>query len=123
MSTEKLRVDKWLWQARFFKTRTLAAAQVSGGHVRVNGTKIAKPAYQVSPGDVLTFVQGRAVRVVRIEALGQRRGPAPEAQALYSDLSPPAPPKPPTNPGYEGKGRPSGRERRQLDLSRTRHLE
>lgn len=123
MTKEKQRVDKWLWQARFFKTRTLAAAQVSGGHVRVNGAKIAKPAHQVATGDVLTFVQGRQVRVVRIENLGTRRGPASEAQALYSDLSPPPEPKSTANPGFEGKGRPDKRARRQIDLSRTRHLE
>ena len=112
----KLRIDKWLWQARFFKTRSLSAKQVSGGHVRVNGNRVLKPSHGVSPGDVLTFPQAKIVRVVRIEALGERRGPAPEAQTLYADLTPKQE-KPPANPKYEGKGRPTKRDRRALDLS------
>ena len=119
---EKLRLDKWLWQARFFKTRSLAAREVGAGHVRVNGNKADKPARQVGAGDVLTFAQGRRVRVVRIEALGSRRGPASEAQALYTDLSPEAKTAPP-NPRFEGGGRPTKRDRRSLDLSRGQTLE
>ena len=123
---QKLRVDKWLWHARFFKTRTLAAAQVSAGHVRLNAGRIQKPAQLVSPGDVLTFAKDDRVRVIRVEAIGTRRGPAPEAQALYTDLDPPgdAPETDvPGNPRFEGKGRPTGRDRRKLDLSRKAHLE
>ncbi|MFT6675965.1 MAG: ribosome-associated heat shock protein Hsp15 [Sulfitobacter sp.] len=122
----KLRVDKWLWQARFFKTRSLAAARVQEGGIRINGETSKKPASSVSPGDVLTFAQGDHIRVIQIDALGTRRGPAPEAQELYTDLSPPEPrsrDKPPENPAFEGKGRPTKRDRRQLDLSKTRHLE
>ncbi len=119
MTTDtKLRIDKWLWQARFFKTRSLAAKQVSGGHVRLNGNRVLKPAQAVAPGDVLTFPQGRIVRVVRVEKLGERRGPAPEAQTLYFDMTEKRE-SPPENPGYEGKGRPTKKERRALDLSRT----
>jgi ribosome-associated heat shock protein Hsp15 len=81
-----LRLDKWLWQARFFKTRALAAAEVADGHVRVNGTPVSRPGRDISPGDVLTFPQGTRIRVVRITALGYRRGPATEAQDLYTDL-------------------------------------
>lgn len=113
----KLRIDKWLWQARFFKTRSLAAKQVSGGHVRVNGDRAQKPAQTVGPGDVLTFPQGRIIRVVRVELLGQRRGPAPEAQTLYTDMTEKQD-VPPKNPGFEGKGRPTKKDRRALDLSR-----
>ncbi|NVO54896.1 RNA-binding S4 domain-containing protein [Rhodobacteraceae bacterium B1Z28] len=113
----KLRIDKWLWQARFFKTRSLAAKQVSGGHVRINGNRVLKPAQAVGPGDVLTFTQGRDVRVVRVESLGERRGPAPEAQTLYTDLTEKQN-KPPGNPGFEGKGRPTKKDRRAIDLSR-----
>ena len=113
----KLRIDKWLWQARFFKTRSLAAKQVGGGHVRVNGNRVLKPAHAVGPGDVLTFAQGRVIRVVRIEALGERRGPAPEAQTLYTDLTEKQDATPP-NPKYEGNGRPSKRDRRAHGLSR-----
>ncbi len=117
----KLRLDKWLWQARFFKTRSLAAKQVGAGHVRVNGNRALKPAFAVGPGDVLTFAQGRDVRVVRVVALGERRGPAPEAQTLFDDLTEKREKKP-DNPKYEGKGRPSKRERRALDLSRRSDL-
>ncbi len=125
--TGKQRLDKWLWFARFFKTRTLAAARVQAGTVRINGVRVEKPAAGVAPGDVLTFAMGAGqVRVIRILALGERRGPAPEAQSLYNDLSPPAAPSRntvPENPGFEGKGRPTKRDRRALDLSRARHLE
>lgn len=123
---QKLRIDKWLWHARFFKTRTLSAAEVSAGHVRLNGARVQKPAQLVAPGDVLTFPKGRRIRVIRIEALGTRRGPAPEAQTLYTDLAPEQPgtgTNVPQNPRFEGKGRPTGRDRRKLDLSRKAHLE
>lgn len=122
----KLRVDKWLWHARFFKTRSLAAAQVAGGAVRINGTLTQKRASMITAGDVLTFAQGDHIRVIQIDGLGVRRGPAPEAQALYTDLSPPMPKpkdKHPENPGFDGKGRPSKRDRRVLDLSKARHLD
>lgn len=111
---QTIRLDKWLWHARFFKTRTLAATQVSAGKVRVNGTLVSKPARTVGPGDVLTFPKERAVKVVRILALGDRRGPAPEAQALFDDLSPPVVESLPRNPGFDGTGRPGKRERRNL---------
>ncbi len=115
--SEKIRIDKWLWQARFFKTRSLSSKLVSGGHLRLNGAKISKPAQNVTIGDVLTFPQGNIIRTVRIEALGTRRGPAPEAQGLYFDLTEKQDPVP-RNPRYEGKGRPDKKERRALDLSR-----
>ncbi len=86
---QTLRLDKWLWHARFFKTRSLASALVSKGRVRVNGTPAARPSRGVGAGDVLTFPQGRAIRVIRILALGERRGPASEARLLYDDLDPP----------------------------------
>ncbi|WP_347310609.1 RNA-binding S4 domain-containing protein [Defluviimonas sp. SAOS-178_SWC] len=89
MAEDRIRIDKWLWQARFFKTRGLAAEVVSSGHLRLNGDRIAKPGRAVGPGDVLTFRQAARVRVVRILACGTRRGPATEAQTLYADLDPP----------------------------------
>ena len=113
-ASDTIRLDKWLWQARFFKSRSLAAQVVSGGKVRVDGTPVSKPARVVGPGMVLTFAQERAVRVVRIVACGTRRGPAPEAQGLYEDLSPPATPAP-AGPRYEGKGRPTKKDRRDMD--------
>ncbi|MBY4893106.1 RNA-binding S4 domain-containing protein [Rhodobacteraceae bacterium N5(2021)] len=106
-------MDKWLWQARFFKTRSLAARQVGDGHVRVNAVKVTKTATPVSPGDVLTFAQGRQIRVVKIEALAKRRGPAAEAQALYTDMTPEAEPVPPrVGP------RPTKKDRRDMDAFR-----
>lgn len=118
----KLRVDKWLWQARFFKTRGRAGEAVASGALRLNGERVAKPAQGVRPGDVLTFSQGRRIRVIRIEALGQRRGPAAEAAALYTDLDP-APAAPPeAEPAQAerdtGAGRPTKRERREIDALR-----
>lgn len=113
----KLRLDKWLVHARFCKTRSVAAALVGAGHVRVNGDRAQKPAQTVVPGDILTLAQPRVVRVVRVEALGLRRGPASEAQMLYTELSEKRDETPP-NPRFEGKGRPGKRERRALDLSR-----
>jgi ribosome-associated heat shock protein Hsp15 len=125
----KQRVDKWLWQARFFKTRGLAAELAGSGRLRINGEHIQKPAQPVRAGDVLTFPQGNRIRVVRIEALGQRRGPATEAATLYTDLDPPAatPELGPETaerapPGERGSsaGRPTKRERREIDTLRRR---
>ena len=124
----KIRLDKWLWQARFFKTRSLSAKVVSSGHVRLNTQRIAKPATTVTPGDVLTFPQGDDVRVIQIDALGTRRGPAPEAQQLYTDLAPVTPrAKSPAQAGhmpkFEGRGRPTKRDRRLMDQTRGEALE
>ena len=81
-----LRLDKWLWQARFFKTRALAAELAERRKIRINRLEITKPHHRVRPGDVLTFPQGSTVRVVRVLALGTRRGPASEAQSLYQEV-------------------------------------
>ncbi|TNF58736.1 MAG: RNA-binding S4 domain-containing protein [Rhodobacteraceae bacterium] len=116
------RLDKWLWQARFCKTRALAARLIGDGHVRVNGLRTDKPARAVGEGDVLTFPQGHVIRVVRILALATRRGPAPEAQTLYQDMTPEGEDVPET-PGHDGTGRPTKRDRRTLDLSRRQMLE
>ena len=113
---ETIRLDKWLWQARFFKTRRLATDLVASGKVRVNATPVSKPARAVGAGDILTFPQGNRVRVVRMLACGDRRGPAPEAQALYDDLSDPPPGRPSTaEPKRVEGGRPTGRDRRRFD--------
>lgn len=117
----RLRIDKWLWHARFFKSRTLAAKAVAAGHVRVNRKVIQKANHAVQPGDVLTFPLGPHIRVIRIAALGTRRGPASEAQALYADLDPPRPrdPSVPVLPAAgareAGSGRPTKRDRRRID--------
>ena len=81
-----IRLDKWLWQARFCKSRALAARLVADGVVRVNAVRVVKPATAVRIGDGLSFAHGGRVRAVRILALGTRRGPAAEAAALYADL-------------------------------------
>lgn len=83
------RIDKWLWCARFFKSRSLAAGACNEGRIRVSGQPVSKAHHAVKPGDVLTFAQGPHIRVVRIAALAVRRGPAVEARALYDDLAPP----------------------------------
>lgn len=82
-----LRLDKWLWQARFFKTRGAAAAFCESGRLRLNRRTIAKPSAVVRPGDVLTFPHGDDIRVLRVVALGTRRGPAAEARALYEPVA------------------------------------
>ena len=118
------RLDQWLWHARFFKTRSLATKLVSGGHVRVDGVRVSKPAHALRPATTLTFPQAKRIRVIRVEALATRRGPAPEAQALYTDLSPPEPEeKLPPNPRFEGKGRPTKKDRRNARLSKGTTLE
>lgn len=127
-TVDKVRVDKWLWHARFFKSRGLAAEAVTGGVLRVNGTRVAKAAHAIRPGDVLTFAKAGEVRVIRIDALGERRGPAPEAAALYTDLDPPAArdpaaedaPRPSGPETAPGSGRPTKRARREIDALRGR---
>jgi ribosome-associated heat shock protein Hsp15 len=86
MTGDRLRVDKWLFQARFFKSRAAASRLVAEGKLRVDGKPIDKAHFAVKPGDVLTFPQGRAIRVVKVVALGSRRGPAVEARGLYEVL-------------------------------------
>ncbi|HEV7372188.1 RNA-binding S4 domain-containing protein [Arenibaculum sp.] len=86
----RIRIDKWLWHARFFKSRSLAAKLCNAGGVRMAGAPVTKAHHAVRPGDVLTFVQGGHVRVVRITAIGSRRGPPAEARTLYEDLAPPS---------------------------------
>lgn len=123
-SAAALRLDKWLWHARFLKTRSLAAKHVAAAGVRVNGARTVKPAANVRAGDVLVFPLGPHIRQIRVLALGERRGPAPEARLLYEDLAPPPPPAPrdpaaaPQGLRDPGAGRPTGRERRELDRLR-----
>ena len=81
-------MDKYLWFARFFKTRSLATKRANGGRIRINGNKIKKSSDTVRIGDILTFVQGNEIRVIRVLNLGTRRGPAQEAQSLYEDITP-----------------------------------
>ena len=80
------RLDKWLFHARFYRTRPLAQAAAAAGRVRLNGMKIDKPGHALKPGDVLTLGKGGQVIAVRVLALAERRGPAPEARTLYEVL-------------------------------------
>jgi len=121
--TDSVRLDKWLWAARFFKTRGLAATAVSGGKVYVNGSR-AKPAKLVHLGDELRVRLGPYDWFVTVRAVTERRGTGRDAQLLY-DESPegrvarerlaeahkiaPA-------PTYQGKGRPTKKDRRKLEL-------
>jgi ribosome-associated heat shock protein Hsp15 len=126
MTEEVLRADKWLWYARFFRTRGLATKACNAGKLRISGVLVSKAHHGVKPGDVLTFPQGRHVRVVKVLALAQRRGPAAEAQALYEDLKPPSVegrlPKiagvQPPGARMPGAGRPTKQDRRALDKLR-----
>lgn len=117
-----LRLDKWLWFARFVKSRALASKLVEAGGFRVNGQPTAKAHYAVRPGDTLTFPLGPHVRVIKLLALGTRRGPAVEARLLYEDLDPPQAAIRILDPAQAspalrdtGSGRPTKRERRAID--------
>lgn len=115
-----LRVDKWLWAARFFRTRSLAARACTGGKVDVND-EAAKPARPVRAGDVVKVTVPGGRRIARVVGLSERRGPAPQGRALYEELTPPAPARArSTPPSYRaaGTGRPTKRERRQIERMR-----
>jgi ribosome-associated heat shock protein Hsp15 len=112
------RLDKWLWFARFCKSRTLASKLCAAGKIRIDGELVHKAHHLVRAGDVLTFPQGAHIRVVRVVQLGLRRGPATEARTLYEDLSPPAPREPAVLQREPGAGRPTKVERRALDRLR-----
>jgi len=120
MTEAPLRLDKWVWFARFVKTRSLATKLIVDGRMRVNGVPTQKAHYTVKVGDVLTFPLGPHIRVIKVVALGSRRGPAPEAQALYEDLDPPHPaaPQQAANASFEerkpGAGRPTKRDGRRI---------
>jgi ribosome-associated heat shock protein Hsp15 len=84
---DRQRVDKWLWHARIVRTRSDAAALAQAGYVRLNGQRITAPGQPVRIGDVLTLALDRTVRVLRVEGFCDRRGPSPQARALYRDLA------------------------------------
>ena len=85
--TEKIRLDTWLWYARFYKSRSLSSKAILSGKCRVNSNKIIKPASKVKLNDVLTINHLNVVRIIQVQSLGIRRGPASEAQQLYKDLA------------------------------------
>jgi ribosome-associated heat shock protein Hsp15 len=122
VDSDRVRLDRWLWAARFFKTRALAAAAVAGGKVQVNGTR-AKPAKQLQVGDNVRIRVGPYEWLVTVRALSGRRGPPKVAQTLYeestagratrerlAELHKIAP-----APAYQGKGRPTKKERREIE--------
>lgn len=137
------RLDKWLWFARIVKSRSLAQKLVNGGHVRVNRDKAQAPAKAIRHGDVLTIAVANRVLVLKVLAPGTRRGPAPEARLLYEDLAPSPSASPISDDGEDadedtgsqgaagaapvgregpapgrrerGSGRPTKRQRRQID--------
>ena len=86
MRADRQRLDKWLWFARFARTRERAARLIEEGFVRVNGARAEASAKALALGDVVTVAAGHTTAVVRVEALGTRRGPAPEARTLYAPL-------------------------------------
>ena len=126
--TEKIRLDTWLWYARFYKSRSLSSKAILSGKLRVNSDKIIKPASKVKINDVLTINHVNMVRIIQVESLGVRRGPASEAQKLYKDLSGDA--AGPSNIKYlsekskkDTNKRPTKKDRRILDKIVTKTLE
>ncbi len=116
MSGPSLRLDKWLWYARFFKSRSTASRLCAAGRLRIGGTIVKKAHHIIKIGDILTFPQSRLIRVVKVMALATRRGPAPEARLLYEDLKPPssASGAPSTPVPERDVGRPSKRDRQAI---------
>jgi ribosome-associated heat shock protein Hsp15 len=123
---DRLRIDKWLWAARFYKTRTLAVDEINKGRVEVNGQP-AKPARELKPGDLVTLRREGIARTVVVKGVSGQRGPAPVAQQLYEETPESVAarerfqeqrrlaPEPATSIEH---GRPTKRERRDLDQAR-----
>ena len=112
-----VRIDKWLWAARMFKTRSLASTACNAGHAKVDGLS-AKPSKLVKRGDRIEVTTPGGLRVLEIVELGERRGPASEAQGLYRDHTPVVPEHariPADGMRSRGLGRPSKRDRRVLE--------
>ena len=114
---DRQRIDKWLWHARVVRTRSAAAALSDSGLVRINGARIDSSSRPVRPGDAVTIALDRTVRILKVIGFAERRGSADMARILYEDLTPP--PEPPQEPAAggrdEGAGRPTNRERREID--------
>ena len=118
------RIDKWLWHARFARTRTAAQRLVVSGKVRVNRQRVTSASRSVKPGDVLTMVIGRTVRVIEVTAIAPRRGAAEAARELYDDRAPPVTPASPKrgqspgqsdgDSGIQSEGRPDKHGRKRI---------
>lgn len=118
MSTDRQRIDKWLWHARVVRTRSAAATLVSEGHVRLNGERISASSQPVRTDDVITVALDRSVRILKVIGFAERRGDATAARLLCEDITPPRPPKDDTPVQGEreaGSGRPTKQERRAID--------
>lgn len=130
VDAEKVRLDRWLWAARWFKTRALATRAVNGGKVRLNGRR-AKPAADLRSGDALSIVKGPYTFEIQVRDLAERRGSAKEAALLYEETEESREARETRRiqmrdvpvPSYEGKGRPTKRERRRLERARGRPAE
>jgi ribosome-associated heat shock protein Hsp15 len=125
------RVDKWLWFARLVKTRTLAADLVTSGKVRLNRVRMEKPSQTVRIDDVLTVTLNRRIRLLKVQGLGERRGPSATARLLYEELTAASDPLKPAQsslqlPSWQengvghgrrlpGSGRPTKKERRDIE--------
>ena len=121
------RLDQWLWHARLFKTRSLATKFIADGKIRVTRSgetmRVQKPRFAAAPGDVLSYSRSDRLRIIVIDALATRRGPAPEAQTLYTDQSPPPEKKPDIEAAPfqrdKGLGRPTKKDRRALEALKS----
>lgn len=113
---QSVRLDKWLWAARCFKTRGLASEACAAGHVKVGGAT-AKPSRPLKRGEEVTIKTGDGLRILAVKGLSDRRGPATVARTLYDDKTPPKPPEVEV-PGMivrdRGMGRPTKQERREI---------
>jgi ribosome-associated heat shock protein Hsp15 len=126
-TADRVRLDRWLWAARFVKTRALAVAVIDAGHVQVNGER-AKRARPVGPGDRVRIRQGPFEHLVTVRAVSARRGPAAAARALYEEdpasrarrEAQAARLKAAPAAFYDGKGRPTKKQRRELDDLKSR---
>jgi ribosome-associated heat shock protein Hsp15 len=127
MRDDRQRVDRWLWHARLARTRTAAAELAESGRVRLNGDRVTASSRPVKIGDMLTVSLRAGVKILKVRGMSERRGGAPDAQALYEDCSPPSGPRaaqeetdPPVAPREPGSGRPTKQERRALEKLRQR---
>jgi len=125
----RVRIDKWLWAARFFKTRSLAAEAIAGGKVEVNDERV-KPAKLIQLGDSISVRLGPYLHVVHVRGLSERRGPATVAATLYEETPESSAARTklaeqlrmaPAAFVYEEKGRPTKRDRREIDRFRDEH--
>ena len=118
---DKLRFDKWLWAARFFKTRSLATTAIEGGRAHLNGGRV-KPAHAIRPGDTVDLTRGSERITVTVLDLADKRGPAPQAQALYEETADSVArraeaDRTPVETGRRG-GRPTKQDRRRIERLR-----